>query len=51
MAALRARGIYGGIDLSGSFPAFGQSALVCVTEVHTIDDIERFASALEEVLR
>lgn len=51
MAGLRAHGIYGGIDLSATFPAFGQSALVCVTEVHTIDDIERFASTLEEVLR
>lgn len=51
MAGLRERGIYGGIDLSETFPGFGQSALVCVTEVHTVDDIERFASALEEVLR
>jgi glycine dehydrogenase subunit 1 len=51
MAALRERGIYGGIDLTEAFPVLGQSALVCVTEVHTVDDIDRFASALEEVLR
>ena len=51
MAGLRDRGIYGGIDLSEPFPELGQSALVCVTEVHSIDDIDRLASALEEVLR
>ena len=51
MAGLRDRGIYGGIDLSATFPALGQAALVCVTEVHTVDDIDHLASALEEVLR
>jgi glycine dehydrogenase subunit 1 len=51
MDALRERGIYGGIDLSDAFPAFGQSVLACVTEVHSVDDIDRYAAALEEVLR
>jgi glycine dehydrogenase subunit 1 len=49
-AALRARGIYGGIDLSRAFPDLGQAMLSCVTEVHEPEDIERFATALEEVL-
>lgn len=48
-AALLARGIFGGIDLSTSFPELGQSALVCVTEVHSQADIDRFAAVLSEV--
>ena len=37
-------------DLSREFPELGQSALYCVTEVHTKDDIDRLAAALEEVV-
>ncbi|HET9660771.1 MAG TPA: aminomethyl-transferring glycine dehydrogenase subunit GcvPA [Thermomicrobiales bacterium] len=48
--ALRAKGIFGGHDLSGDFPQLGQSALYCVTEVHSKADIDRLVSALEEVL-
>jgi glycine cleavage system P protein (glycine dehydrogenase) subunit 1 len=44
------RGIFGGKDLSKEFPDLGQSALYCVTEIHTQDDIDRLVSALEEVL-
>lgn len=47
-AALREKGIYGGLDLSSRFPALGQSALYCVTEIHQAADIARLASALEE---
>jgi glycine dehydrogenase subunit 1 len=50
-AALLEREIMGGKDLSGEFPALGQSALYCVTEVHTQDDIDRLAGALEEVVK
>jgi glycine dehydrogenase subunit 1 len=49
-AALRERGIFGGHDLSQEFPELGQSALYCVTEVHTKDDLDRLAAALEEVV-
>lgn len=49
-AALRAKGIFGGGDLSRDFPALGQSSLYCVTEVHTQADIDRLADALVEVL-
>jgi glycine dehydrogenase subunit 1 len=49
-SALRARGIFGGLDLSEQYPELGQSALVCVTEVHTRSDIDRFADELREVL-
>ena len=48
--ALVRRGIFGGKDLSRDFPAFGESALYCVTEVHTKDDIDRLAAALKEVI-
>jgi glycine dehydrogenase subunit 1 len=49
-AALRERGIFGGRDLSADFPAFGQSALYAVTEVHTAEDIARLAGALQEIV-
>lgn len=49
--ALREHGIFGGKDLSADMPWLGQSALYCVTEVHTPDDIERLADALAEVTR
>ena len=49
-AALRARGIFGGHDLSGEFPDLGQSALYALTEVHTQADIDRLVAAIEEVI-
>ena len=49
-AQLRQRGIFGGKDLSKEIPALGQSALYCVTEVHSTEDIERLASAIEQVV-
>lgn len=49
-AALRERGIFGGLDLSAQYPELGQSALVCVTEVHTKADIDRLTDELAEVL-
>ena len=48
---LRQRGIFGGADVSAQFPEIGQAMLVCVTEVHTQADIDRFASELSQVLR
>ncbi|MGD0612313.1 MAG: aminomethyl-transferring glycine dehydrogenase subunit GcvPA [Anaerolineales bacterium] len=49
-AALLERDIFGGKDLSREFSWLGESALYCVTEVHTREDIDRLVSALEEVL-
>lgn len=49
--ALYAQGIFGGSDLSLEFPALGQSALYCVTEVHTQADIDRLVSSIREVLK
>ena len=48
--ALRERGIFGGKDLSAEFPALGQSALYCVTEIHTKADIDRLTETLREVI-
>jgi glycine dehydrogenase subunit 1 len=47
---LRAKGIFGGKDISDEGLGVGQSALYCVTEVHTADDIKRLADTLKEVL-
>lgn len=49
--ALLAEGIFGGKDLSDTFPALGQSALYCVTEVHTKEDIDTLAAVLTEILK
>jgi len=47
--ALRAKGIFGGKDISGEDTTLGQSALYCVTEVHTAADIKRLANTMKEV--
>lgn len=43
--------IFGGKDLSVEFPELGKSALFCVTEVHTKNDIDRLTSALKDIIR
>jgi glycine dehydrogenase subunit 1 len=48
---LRQKGIFGGKDLSAEFPDFGNSALYCVTEVHSKEDIDKLAGALTDILR
>jgi len=45
------RGILGGKDLSQEFPELGQSALYCITEVHTRGDIDGLVDALQEVVK
>jgi glycine dehydrogenase subunit 1 len=49
--ALLERGIFGGKDLSADFPALGQSLLLCVSELHPKEDLDRLVEALEEVVR
>ena len=49
--ALLERGIFGGKDLSAELPELGPSALYCVTEVHTREDIDTLVSALREEVR
>jgi glycine dehydrogenase subunit 1 len=44
-------GIFGGKDLSADFPELGQSALYCVTEIHTREDLERLSASIERIVR
>lgn len=48
--ALRSRGIFGGKDISDEGLNLGQSALYCVTEVHSAADIRCLSDTLKEVL-
>jgi len=48
--ALRTRKIFGGKDLTEEHPELGRSALFCVSEVHTREDIDRLTTALKEIV-
>lgn len=48
--ALLEMGIYGGIDLSKSFPELGESLMLCVTEVHTKQDIDQLVTSVREIV-
>lgn len=43
--------IFGGKDLSGDFPFLGQSALFCVTEKTTCEQIRKLADALTAIVK
>lgn len=43
-------GIFGGKDISSEFPQLGNSALYCITEVHTKEDIDKLVDALRKIL-
>ena len=45
------RQVHGGKDIVREFPELGETALYCVTEIHSKKEIDRLAQALEEVLR
>ena len=49
--ALLGHKIFGGKDISNEFAEFGQSALYCVTEIMTKEDIDKLVSALEESIK
>ncbi len=49
--ALLERRIFGGKDLSAEFPALGQSALYCVTELHGAAELRRLAQAIKEAIQ
>ena len=42
--------IFSGHDLSKEFPELGQSALFCVTEIHTKEDIDNLVGALKKAV-
>ena len=48
--ALLKSGIQGGLDLSNHFPELGQTALYCVTEVHSQNEIDKLASGLQKIV-
>src|ERR1700678_3874655 len=50
LAALAARGISGGLDLSPYYPELGHALLVCATETTSQADIESYERALRSVL-
>ena len=49
--ALLEKDVFGGKDISKEFPELGQSALYCVTEVHSQADIDRLVEILAEVTK
>jgi glycine dehydrogenase subunit 1 len=44
------RGIQGGHPIDKEFPEFGNSALICVTEIHSKEDIDKLVAASEEII-
>jgi glycine dehydrogenase subunit 1 len=48
--ALLEYGIQGGKDVSAEFPELGNAALYCVTEAHSVEDIDKLIEVLGEVL-
>jgi glycine dehydrogenase subunit 1 len=48
-ATLAKQGIYAGVPLEKLYPGHKDVLLVCVTEVHTIEDIDKLCSALKGV--
>jgi len=44
------RGIHGGKDVSKEFPELGETALYCITEIHSTKEIELLASVLKKIL-
>ena len=49
-AALREKGILGGLPLEGDYPELKNAALICVTELSTRADIDRLAAAVKEAV-
>ena len=47
---LREKGIIGGLSLGGYYPELQNCALVCVTEVHKKEEIDRLVKLMEEAL-
>ncbi len=48
--ALLQQGIFGGADLSTAIPELGQSALYCITEMHSKEDIDQLAASLGKIM-
>jgi glycine dehydrogenase subunit 1 len=48
---LLAAGMHGGKSLVKDFPELGESSLLCVTEIHTVEAIDRFSGLMTKLLR
>ncbi|MBW2305729.1 MAG: aminomethyl-transferring glycine dehydrogenase subunit GcvPA [Deltaproteobacteria bacterium] len=48
LEALRSRRIHGGIDVSRHIPGGGDTLLICVTEMHSKEDIDSLCAALAD---
>jgi glycine dehydrogenase subunit 1 len=48
--ALLARGVHGGHPIISEFPEFGNTALFCVTEIHSKDDIDKLVLFSKEIV-
>ncbi len=48
--SLLKKGIFGGKDISAEFQVLGNCAVYCITEIHTMEDIDRLVQALDECL-
>ncbi len=51
LAKLDAQGIIGGVDLGRFYPDTDQMILVCVTEMNTREEMDRYAQVLAQVVR
>jgi glycine dehydrogenase subunit 1 len=49
--ALRTKGILAGLPLERDYPELSNTALICVTELRSKEEIDRLAQALKDVLR
>ncbi len=48
---LRKKGIIGGLSIGGYYPELKNCVLLCVTEMHKREEIDRLAESLEEALK
>lgn len=49
--ALTKKGIQAGKDITTEFPELGKSALYCVTEIHTQEQIDKLADSLKQIVK
>jgi glycine dehydrogenase subunit 1 len=48
--ALLKEGIHGGKNIKNEFPELGETALYCVTEIHSKNDIDQLVYSIKKIL-
>nr|MDO8079601.1 aminomethyl-transferring glycine dehydrogenase subunit GcvPA [Candidatus Freyarchaeota archaeon] len=43
------RGVHGGKIIKSEFPELGETSLYCVTEIHTVEDMDKLVEALTDI--